>query len=925
MATKIRRCLYIGLGGTGMNTLLRVKKLLIDTYGEVPPMIGFLGIDADKGVYKKELKSRHGDVVQLQPNEQLHLPTKTDSPRDYLVNNPEHFGWLHENNYFAIDSLKGIGAGQIRSNGRYLFIINQKDVENKIKTIIDQISNAQIAQNKKYDLLQSNSIDVHMVFSICGGTGCGTFIDMAFLIKDILPTCKLSGYGVLPDVFEAMSQFGMEKVKPNAYGAIQDLDYIMNLDLGQEPVVLDWLTRVKSSNERPFNAFYFIDNKNENGDTYNQVDQLADMVSLALVTAAGELSVATASVSDNVEKNIASGDMNIANKKAWVSTMGVCEILYHGDELKELYAYKAIKSLIDQLKNTNCIADDVVNTWIDSTEVNIRENRGKDNVIDYILSKNPPYQFSDITDGKNPHPEVQGYLNTTAKPEQQDVDQKVANLTNRVKKELRSLISSQLNKECGIGNTEKILDSLNSQLEIFINEMNEELKDFKNNRLPHAQSSLKSAETDLENYCLKIIKSQARKQEYKNSVIDLTTNVAINDREIIRREAAVTFFSAIKQEVANYKTRLKAIKDNLNSVYNTCTQRISEIQNNVGKKAQTFQIDLTTRSMNEVVVMLDQVNLNDFLLKNKGFIENCDNQTSDVILEEMKKYAENIEFSKTLSEKSVENIIDSLTKEEFERLIKTAIIKSTPMLKFDAKGRVGQQQAGDYYYIGVEDKNHSRLAQDNYFKNNVSGNPDVSFSSVGLKDRIIIYRQKGVVPAFEMAPLFAYENKYNQCRIFCHIDKNLYTRLKSESYNLLPENPQDDTLELWVKGFIFGYIKNENNMYSVMSQSMGDAIDNYWYELDQHRDLAYQKFKSHISDLKDELIDKIVKFEKDYGVEAVKNLYAKVKAIGAYKESYSQLNMTDTEIKLHGNESIRSLIRDEINYVTKVLGKELDS
>ena len=924
MATKIRRCLYIGLGGTGMNTLLRVKKLFIDTYGEVPPMIGFLGIDTDGGEYKKGLRSRHGDVVQLQPNEQLPLLIQTVSPRAYLLNNPNRFGWLDKDNYFAIDSLQNIGAGQIRSNGRYLFIINQQLVEIKIKTIINQISNAQIAQNDKYDLLQSNSIDVHMVFSICGGTGCGTFIDMAFLIKDILPTCKLSGYGILPDVFEAMSQFGMEKVKPNSFGAIQDLDYIMDLDLGKEPVVLDWLRKVKSSNERPFNAFYFIDNKNENGDIYEHVDQLADMVSLALVTAAGELSVAAASVSDNVEKNIASGDMNIANKKAWVSTLGVCEILYHGDELKELYAYKAIKSLIDQLSNTDCIADDVVNTWIDSTEVNIRENRGKDNVIDYILSKNPPYQFSDITDVKNPDPEVQGYLNTTAKPEQQDVDQKVADLTNNVNRELRSLISSQLNKECGIGNTEKILDSLMSQLDIFINEMNEELKEFKDNRLPHAQSSLKSAETDLENYCLKIIRIQAKKQEYKNSVIDLTTNVAIYNREIIRREAAVTFFSAIKQEVANYKTRLRVIKNNLNSVYKTCTQRISEIQNNVGKKAQTFQIDLTTRSMNEVVVMPEQVNLNDFLLTNNGFIENCDRQTSDEILDVMKQYAGNIESSKTLSEKSVENIIDSLNEEEFERLVKTAVIKSTPMLRFDDKGYQSKQQPGDYYYIGVEDKDHSRLAQDNYFKNNVSGNPDVSFSSVGLKDRIIIYRQKGVVPAFEIAPLLTYEDKYKQCNVFCHIDKNLYSRLKSESYNLLPENPQDDTLELWVKGFIFGYIKNENNMYSVISLKKGVGIDNYWYELDQHRDLAYQKFKSNITDLKDELIEKIVKYEKDHGVAAIKKLYAKVKAPGAYRDSYSLLNMTVTESKLHGNESILSLINDEIDYVTNYLGKELD-
>jgi hypothetical protein len=68
MATKIKRCLYVGLGGTGMNALLHTKKMFVETYGEVPPMIGFLGIDTDGDAYKKELPSTHGPI-SLAPNE----------------------------------------------------------------------------------------------------------------------------------------------------------------------------------------------------------------------------------------------------------------------------------------------------------------------------------------------------------------------------------------------------------------------------------------------------------------------------------------------------------------------------------------------------------------------------------------------------------------------------------------------------------------------------------------------------------------------------------------------------------------------------------------------------------------------------------------------------------------------------------------
>ena len=92
MKTKIKRCLYVGLGGTGMNSLLHTKKLFIDTYGEVPPMIGFLGIDTDGGAYKKSLLSNQGTPVTLDPNEQL--PILVNTPRPIYEVNKDSFTWI---------------------------------------------------------------------------------------------------------------------------------------------------------------------------------------------------------------------------------------------------------------------------------------------------------------------------------------------------------------------------------------------------------------------------------------------------------------------------------------------------------------------------------------------------------------------------------------------------------------------------------------------------------------------------------------------------------------------------------------------------------------------------------------------------------------------------------------------------------------
>ena len=373
MGSKIKRCLYVGMGGTGMNALLHTKKMFVDTYGEVPPMIGFMGIDTDGNQYKKTLPSTTGEEISLLPNEQL--PIYVRDARPIYDVNKEYFSWVPERNLYALTSMHQ-GAGQVRTNGRFAFTVNYENVAHKVRSILNQITNASIINNDKYELLGVDT-EIHMIFSVCGGTGCGTFLNMAYLLRKEAPNCKLTGYAVLPDVFKSMANHAMAKVAPNAYGAIQDLDYLMHMGIGSNPIKLEYIKDEYEIRERPFNSVVFIDNKNENMDSYTHIDELTEMISLALVTSAGELSNASASVSDNLEKNIAEGSMDIENKKAWAAGMGVCEILYKSSSISKIYSIKAAKSLIERLQNSCEDIDVIVNSWIDSEKVNIRENNNK--------------------------------------------------------------------------------------------------------------------------------------------------------------------------------------------------------------------------------------------------------------------------------------------------------------------------------------------------------------------------------------------------------------------------------------------------------------------------------------------------------------------------------------------------------------------
>ena len=153
-----------------------------------------------------------------------------------------------------------------------------------------------------------------------------------------------------------MSNYGMERVKPNAYGAICDLDWFMHLN-GTENIQFDYVSTKQRVIGAPFNAVFLIDNKNENGDTYNNIEQVAEMISLALVTSAGELSDSVTSITDNVEKSILNGDGMVGNKRAWVSSMGACEVEFRGRDLSDYYALIHGQRIIQRMLNSGLNAN----------------------------------------------------------------------------------------------------------------------------------------------------------------------------------------------------------------------------------------------------------------------------------------------------------------------------------------------------------------------------------------------------------------------------------------------------------------------------------------------------------------------------------------------------------------------------------------
>ena len=194
---------------------------------------------------------------------------------------------------------------------------------------------------------------------------------------------------------------------------------------------------------------------------------------------------------------------------------------------------------------------------------------------------------------------------------------------------------------------------------------------------------------------------------------------------------------------------------------------------------------------------------------------------------------------------------------------------------------------------------------------------DVDFASIGVNDRIIIYRQVGVVPAYAIANLPEYQKEYDQCRVYCHYDANLENRMKREDFSMKPKKSTDeDLLDLWVKGFIFGLVKNENSKYYFKSQENGDALDDFWVDLGTYRDEAFDTFRSYRTSIRKEFTEFFDNLAVSKGSTAIKGIIDEAKE--NYYDKFSQINMTKEEVKKKGFEKIRELITNELTHIKEL-------
>lgn len=927
MAIKLKKTLYVGLGGTGVSALLKVKKCFVDSYGEVPPMIGFLAIDTDGSASNKSVTSNLGEIIKLEPTELLVCTVK--GALNVYNANPKTYDWVPSKNIDKLSSIQGGGAGQVRSNGRFIAYYNNQLIKSNIQAVITKIHQL-IPQGSKYEVDTNIGgveypANVNVFASIAGGTGSGMLIDVLSIIRDALnqnaQTFKLYPWIVLPEVFRAMNAGpSMANVLYNSYGALRTLDYVMHYD-PKTPAINFGYSKI---NEPLFDYAYIINNMNQAGVTFNSLDDLIDVIAKSAFLPANKMGDDLASPFDNIVAQKMGGTYDILNKKAWAASASSAELIYDSQAVGRAIAYTTISQLCDSMLQSpnDGVAD--ANAFFDDQNVMIRENNGRDDIINALLSPAPTYSLQ--IDENTTEIDINAYIENNCgqaqlEPElKKALEQKLSTANTYFEKYISEIMSRPQGK---VDAAIKFIQALNDIISICKGEMTTEGESYRQlNSVPSQWSIMLNAvkTSGLKRLIGKVIDEDAVEM-LQNRLVE----TIMNRREEIRRSWALKFYTTFESTINQKLQKIEGLKSILTQIKEDKTRKLLAEQHESLSKSK-FQIYLHEFDVMKVSnYSIDDVVKTNFVQYLQNGVSSWVGQSQQYIENKLWNFAKETPKVKVAVNTNIDDILGNLSEEEVKQHLDRLKILAAPLWTYNTQGFNNTNlQLDKFVIVGVGNRDTSILSQNalynTYFDTN--GNK-TSFATTNQNDRVYVLIVEDLLPIYAVnnfaSYLKDYEDKISRGFMMAdYLDEKLNNRINSENFSVTPTIETDDVLQFWVWGFVFDFIHYDttDNQYWIRSKIRGDALKKYRFNLSHQRDVAFDIFKSErlYKEVEDGLNRQIAK----NGRQPIEDKIAEIKSEDSYLENYAQLSpLEQSNLDEPKFKAVRDLLSQEIGLMSE--------
>ena len=288
MEVEVRPTVFVGLGGTGMEILLRLRRRILqadwngarlNSLAEFP-VARFLYFDTDTNEARETGRAATTDpmaeAVAFGKGDTLQAKVDVAYYQKNKSNYPAIAEWLPSRDLSHIDTEKG--AGQVRSISRLLFF-DQFDafrsaLAEKGSAVLDNISTQQALA--RLGITTQRQLRVVVVGSLAGGTGSGAFIDAGLAISSMVSpkADQVDLFLMLPSGYAGANK---DRVYANGFAALSELEYVMRPN-PQQPYVRHWTSVERPTVDKPYSDVYLFDTRNINKDSTERVDDIFDMI-----------------------------------------------------------------------------------------------------------------------------------------------------------------------------------------------------------------------------------------------------------------------------------------------------------------------------------------------------------------------------------------------------------------------------------------------------------------------------------------------------------------------------------------------------------------------------------------------------------------------------------------------------------------------
>lgn len=261
--------IVIGVGGSGVKVVRLVKSRIKNSLSPLPGIVEFLVLDTEPRSNPPGAESE-----RIADGEYVYLGDYNASKvLKNLEVHPHIKHWWFENRDLVTGSIYK-GARQRRPVGRLSLYVNWGKFSHPLEIKAEKIREITRKEREQARGIEverhTGNVKAYIVGSLCGGTGSGILLDVAFKVREVLgDDVDISGVFMLPSCFlrELQSRAQKERIQANAYAALREINHFLQgypfrAVFPDRPYTNGQSADKENVITRPFNTLYLVDRNN---------------------------------------------------------------------------------------------------------------------------------------------------------------------------------------------------------------------------------------------------------------------------------------------------------------------------------------------------------------------------------------------------------------------------------------------------------------------------------------------------------------------------------------------------------------------------------------------------------------------------------------------------------------------------------------